>query len=103
MFILFPTVAFASTNNVKAAFIRDGNLWTLIGDKETQITKKNRTVFDPMWSSDGKWISYQVVSSDEFGEEYELWVYSLETKEEKRVARNGFTPAWAPDKNVLKY
>ncbi len=100
--ILFPIVTFASTNNTKATFIRDGNLWTLIGDKETQITKKKK-VFNPRWSTDGKWILYQVVSTNKFGEENEIWVYNLETKERRRVARNGYSPTWAPNKNVIAF
>jgi Tol biopolymer transport system component len=69
---MFPLVTFANTDHIKAAFIRDGNLWTLIGDKETQITKENMKVFSPKWSSDGKWILYQVASTNEFGEENEV-------------------------------
>lgn len=101
--LLFPMVTFANTDNIKAAFIRDWNLWTLIGDKETQITKENKKVFSPKWSSDGEWILYQVASTTEFGEENEVWAYNLETKEFKRIARNGNSPAWAPNKNVIAY
>jgi dipeptidyl aminopeptidase/acylaminoacyl peptidase len=101
--ILFPSVVFANTNNTKAAFIREGNLFTLIGEQERQITNENRTVYNPKWSNDGKWILYQLEPTNEDQDDNEIWVYHIETKEKKRIARNGLAPEWAPDKNVVAY
>lgn len=101
--LLFPSIVFANTDSTKAAFIRDGNLWILVGEKKTQITNSKRTAYNPKWSSDGERLLYQLESTTEGEEDNEIWVYHLGTKEKKRVAQNGYSPQWAPDKNIIAY
>ena len=42
---------------LKAAFIRDHQLWIKEGDKERQLTV-GRNVSSPKWSYDGRFIAY---------------------------------------------
>ena len=112
VFLMFPLRGLAAANPltdaapIKAAFIRDGNLWTLINNKETQITKTGK-VYDPAWSYDGKWISYQHEAPSELPysdpRQYELWVYNVETHNKKKIFRDGDTPQWAPNKDLIAY
>jgi Tol biopolymer transport system component len=105
--LIFPSTPSASINNqVKAAFIREGNLWTLINNQETQITHSGNVRSQPKWSTDGTWLAYQVETTSEFdkGEtQSELWTYNLKTGEKKRISYNGHSPEWAPHKNHVAY
>ncbi|MDX8342175.1 hypothetical protein [Rossellomorea sp. YZS02] len=99
---IFPSAPSASLHNqVKAAFIRDGNLWTLLDGKETQITNSGNVHFKPKWSTDGTLIAYQVETSTEG--QSELWTYNLNNQSKKRISDNGHVPKWAPHKNHLAY
>jgi hypothetical protein len=42
---------------VKAAFVRDHQLWMKEGDQEVQLTT-NKYVASPQWSFDGRFIAY---------------------------------------------
>lgn len=85
-----------------AAFIRDHQLWIKKGDQEIQITK-DRYVFSPKWSYDGRFIGY--IDGDEKGEKSDLFIY--DTKENEsfqtyvRVETSNFK--WSPIKNQLVY
>jgi hypothetical protein len=48
-----------SVSEVQAAYIREGNLFTLIKGEETQVTDTGKASH-PKWSHDGEWISYQI-------------------------------------------
>jgi hypothetical protein len=107
-FALFPLTTFASKldNNVNAAFIKDGNLWTLINNVEKQITDSGKVSGSPKWSSDGKWLLYQneapsIIQKDE--QQMELWAYHIETGEKKKIFRDGYAPSWAPHKNIVAF
>lgn len=105
--ILFPLAPSAAVENqAKAAFIRDGNLWTLLDGQETQVTKSANVLAKPQWSKDGNWLVYQVESPSEMsnGERHsEIWIYNIITNEKKKISNNGYSPKWAPHKNVIAY
>lgn len=89
-------------NQLTAAFIRDHQLWIKKGEQEIQITK-NRFVYSPKWSYDGRFIAY--IDGDEQGEKSNLFIY--DTREEDsyqpyiRVVTSDFK--WSPNKNQLAY
>jgi Tol biopolymer transport system component len=105
--ILFPLAPSATVENqVKAAFIRDGNLWTLIDSQETQVTDSGKVIAKPQWSTDGNRLVYQVEAPSEFhkGEmQSEVWTYNIQTDEKKKIFYNGYSPKWAPHKNVIAF
>ncbi|PAV28036.1 hypothetical protein CIL05_19240 [Virgibacillus profundi] len=89
------------SNHVKAGFIRDGDLWVLIGNKEEQITNTGQVIYTPKWSHDGKWLLYQNEATSD--DQVEVWAYHLETKENKKVFYNGYSPTWAPHTNEIAF
>ncbi|MGM0864177.1 MAG: TolB family protein [Bacillota bacterium] len=105
--LLFPLAPSAAVENqVKAAFIRDGNLWVLLDGQETQVTDSGKVFSNPQWSKDGTWLAYQVEASSGFdkGEvQSEIWTYNIKTGEKKKISYNGYSPEWAPHKNVIAY
>lgn len=105
--ILFPSAPSAAVENqVKAAFIRGGNLWTLIGDQEKQVTNSGKVFSKPQWSTDGNLLVYQIEAPSEIykGEtQSELWTYNIKTEEKKKIFYDGSSPKWAPHKNVIAY
>lgn len=107
--ILFPSTTLATgkeKDNTKAGFIRDGNLWTLIGTNEKQITHTGKVISTPKWSPNGKWLLYQNEAASEYQdnkEQVEIWAYNVETLEKKKVFYDGYSPTWAPHKNVIAF
>lgn len=105
---MFPSFSYAKgteTTKARAAFIRDGNLWTIISDKEKQITQSGH-VSNPQWSYDGKWILYQKEAPSQFEHnkiQNEIWVYQVDSGEKKRVFYDGYRPKWAPNKNLIAF
>lgn len=87
-------------STLKAAFIRGGNLWIKVGDKETQITDQGN-IGSPVWSYDASWIAYskQGATSDKS----EIWVYNTKTQKNYLVFHHGLNFQWAPDRNLLAY
>ena len=60
MSMLHPMPSYAANEkDVKAAFIRDGNLWTFINSEEKQITQTGKVFGQPKWSKGGQWLLYQ--------------------------------------------
>ncbi|MCM3597220.1 translocation protein TolB [Metabacillus idriensis] len=87
---------------LKAAFIRNHQLWIKEGDKEIQLTK-NRYVYSQKWSYDGRFIAY--IDGDKHGEKTDLFIYDTKEKESYqpyvRVETSNFK--WSPIKNQLAY
>ncbi|WP_027409380.1 TolB family protein [Anoxybacteroides tepidamans] len=104
----FPMFAHANTtrmHDLKATFIRQGNLWLVQGGKEQQITRSGR-VSNPQWSHDGKWVLYQKQVPAKIPTEKaqtEIWVYNVETKETKHIFHDGYNPQWAPHQNLIAF
>jgi hypothetical protein len=102
LFLLFPLATFAAPfDQVKAAFIREGNVWILVDGKEKQLTNTGNVHSKPNWSTDGTLLAYQGETLTE--RQSELWTYNLHTGQMKRISYNGTSPEWAPHKNHLAY
>ncbi|MEI5909283.1 hypothetical protein WAK64_19720 [Bacillus spongiae] len=105
--LLLPRAPLAvSEDVVKAAFIREGNLWILLNGQEKQVTESAGLLSKPQWSKDGKWLAYQVAVPAKYQEDKtqsEVWVYNIDSNEKKKVFYNGYSPKWAPDKNHLAF
>ena len=71
--LLFPLATPAApVNQVKAAFIREGNVWILLDGKEKQITNTGNVHSKPKWSKDGTHprlssLSHQLKGSQNYG------------------------------------
>ena len=87
---------------LKAAFIRDNQLWMVEGEKEQQLTT-GRHVYSPKWSQDGRFIAY--LDGDENGETTYLYVY--DTKQNRSyqpyetIETRNFQ--WSPVSNQIAY
>ena len=100
-----PTFA-ANEKDIKAAFIRDGNLWTFINNEEKQITHTGKVFGQPKWSKDGKWLLYQNEAPAERPDkelQHEIWAYQILTGEKKKIFYDGNSPSWSPKKNVIAF
>ncbi|MTT31882.1 hypothetical protein GMB86_07645 [Terrilactibacillus sp. BCM23-1] len=85
----------------KAAFIRDGDLWTRIQGKEKRITQSGH-VHSPQWSSDGQWIAYlEDVKPPKMTND--LWVYNVTTTQKRRIFQDAKNPHWHPIKPLLAF
>jgi Tol biopolymer transport system component len=88
--------------SLKAAFVRDHQLWIKEGNQEIQLTK-DKYVYSPQWSYDGNFIAY--IDGDEKGEKSNLWVYDTKRKENYEpyhsIQTSKFT--WSPVANQLAY
>ena len=97
----FSSIASADAP-LTAVFIRDHQLWLKKGDQEIQLTK-DRYVYSPKWSYDGRFIGY--ISGDEKGEKSDLFIYDTKEKESYqpyvRIETSDFK--WSPNKNQLAY
>jgi hypothetical protein len=107
MLLLHPIPSFAANEkDVKAAFIRDGNLWMLINNVQQQITRTGKIFGQPEWSRDGQWLLYQNEASAEFKDkdmQQEIWAYHIPTGENKKIFYDGYAPSWSPKKNVIAF
>ncbi|MGM7721562.1 hypothetical protein [Metabacillus sp. Hm71] len=105
---IFPSLLIASeepTEIMKAAFVKNDQLWMKIGEYEKRITNGEYVRF-PKWSYDGSWLAYlkgeKSVGSSLF--EGELWLYNIQQDKHVKVysnSRRNFQ--WAPDKNVIGF
>ncbi|RKP51665.1 translocation protein TolB [Cohnella endophytica] len=86
-------------DTLKAAFVRDGDLWFKKGDAERQMTKGEHIRY-PKWSFDGEWVAY---SQGKEGEELRL--LHVPTGRNRVVAHvKGLRNyQWAPGRNELAY
>lgn len=104
--LIHPLVIFAeSEDEVKAVFIRDGNLWLLKGAKEVPITETGN-VSNPQWSFDGNWVLFEKEAPSQFEPnqiQNELWVFHPESGEKKRIFYDGYSPKWAPNRNLVAF
>ncbi|KMJ59860.1 translocation protein TolB [Bacillus sp. LL01] len=101
--LIHTPIALANTDSpLKAAFIRDKQLWMLEGNKEQQLTT-DQYVRSPKWSRDGRFIAY--IDSDENGEKSNLWVYDTQTQKNyqpyETIETRDFQ--WSPISNQIAY
>jgi len=87
---------------LKAAFIRDHQLWMKEGNKEIQLTAGQYVSF-PQWSKDGQFIAY--LAGEEKGEKTYLYIYDLKKKESYQPYPTIETSIikWSPTSNQLAY
>ncbi|MGY3186179.1 translocation protein TolB [Lysinibacillus sp. TE18511] len=103
LFVSFNFLTGASAEvPLKAAFIRDHQLWMKDGDKEIQLTT-GQYVSSPQWSKDGQFIAY--LAGDEKGEKTYLYIYDLKEKESYQPYPLIETSQikWSPTSNQLAY
>lgn len=101
----FSNASAEPNNDLKAAFIKDDDLWIKIDNKETKITH-GETIRYPKWSFDGNWIAYikgNKENKDSLNQG-DLWVYNVETKKQYKVFSNVSTNfSWSPNQNTLGF
>lgn len=107
LFFLLPSNGHASVidlKGVKAAIIRDGNLWTIINGKEKQITNSGN-VYQPEWSHDGKQLLFLKKKNASFTGNggAEIWSYHIGTNEKQKVYHSGYHPQWSPNQNTIAF
>ncbi len=87
---------------LKAAFIRDHQLWLKEGDKETRLTK-GTYASNPQWSKDGQFIAYTV--GDKNGDNTNLFIYDVKKKESylPYISIETSNYKWSPTSNQLAY
>ncbi|CAG9610642.1 translocation protein TolB [Pseudoneobacillus rhizosphaerae] len=103
MLIIFQFISVTKAEvPLKAAFVRDHQLWMREGDHEVQLTT-NKYVYSPDWSYDGRFIAY--IDGDEKGEKSQLWIYDTMKKENYKpypmIETSLFQ--WSPVANELAY
>lgn len=102
--ILQPVSA-ESTNQLKAAFIKNNELWIKMEDKEMKISSGEYVRF-PKWSYDGNWIAYLKGIKENETALYkgELWLYDVKTNNHFKVTSNvNNNFQWAPYQNTLAF
>ncbi|RCW41511.1 TolB family protein [Paenibacillus prosopidis] len=83
---------------LKAAFVRNGDLWMKEGDLEKKLSS-GPFIRNPKWSFDGEWIAYTKGE-----EEQELWLIQIQTGRSSLVsAEGGSNFQWAPNRNMLAF
>ncbi|WP_102347476.1 TolB family protein [Bacillus sp. Marseille-P3661] len=100
------TTLAANVQTLKAAYIRDGDLWTLINNEEKQITNSGNIYSKPKWSPNGKWLLYQNMAPSQFEDsqqQVEVWAYNIDSGEKKQLFYDGYSPTWAPNKNIVAF
>lgn len=109
VFMFFvPALSLASeeqTQGLKAAFIKNGNLWLKIGGIEERITNGNYVRY-PKWSYDGNWLAYLKTEKNVNLPVYdgELWLYNLQSGKEFKVYPNiKWNFQWAPDQHKIGF
>ncbi|WP_233880532.1 TolB family protein [Virgibacillus halodenitrificans] len=100
--ICFPIHSAAEKTLLKAAFIRDNQLWLIQDDKETQLTE-DRHVDSPKWSRDGRFIAF--LDRDLSGDKAQLYIYDLKEEEIYQAYPTIETEEfhWSPVSNQLAY
>ncbi|MEC1717152.1 TolB family protein [Schinkia azotoformans] len=101
----FSIVSAESDDVLKAAFIKDNDLWIKVDNHEQRITNGEFIGF-PKWSFDGNWIAY--IKGDKENEysmhQGDLWAYHVKTHRKYKVFSNVSTNfSWSPNQNTLGF
>lgn len=87
-----------SVDTLKAAFVRNGDMWLKIGPIEHQLTK-GEFVRNPKWSYDGQWIAYTTGKEQQ---ELRLWHVPSEKSHPVGQIRGGEFQ-WSPHSHKLAF
>ncbi|HHY74314.1 MAG TPA: translocation protein TolB [Bacillus bacterium] len=101
----FLFVSAESTEELKAAFLKNNDLWIKVDNKEIRITNGEFIRF-PKWSFDGNWIAYIRGSKADEGPLYQgdLCLYHLKSQRHFKVFSNVNTNfQWSPNQNKLGF
>lgn len=91
----------------RAAFVHNGYLWMLDGNKPDtqplQITKEGWSEILG-WSPDGQWLAYQV-NLDKYSDRGYLWVVSADATDAIQIDSRPVInkPIWSPRENIIVY
>ncbi|WP_202077448.1 TolB family protein [Caldalkalibacillus salinus] len=97
---LGTAVAKGDDSELKAAFVRDQDLWLKIGKQETMLTEGDNVRY-PQWSTDGQWLAFEKVLDNQ---KSELWVYDLDAQVTYKIADTTFPIyRWSQHENELAY
>jgi hypothetical protein len=66
---------------LKAAFVRNGDLWIKSGNNEIQLTR-GEYIRNPKWSYDSNWIAYTKGENEQ-----ELWLWQVQTGNSQIVSQ----------------
>ncbi|MEB1807377.1 MAG: TolB domain-containing protein [Bacillaceae bacterium] len=102
--LLLPTSIHAEMEltELKAAFVRDGYLWTNINQKEEKITTERANYTSSLaWSFDGSKLLYQKQGKD--ASQNEIWVYDTNTKQHTKIFYDGSDAKWSPVENIIAF
>ena len=87
--------------NVKAAFVRDDQLWVKIKEQEIKVSESGYIRY-PKWSFDGSWIAY--LKSAKEGDVFDLWTYNVKNNQHVKVKENvSDNFQWSPYENTLGF
>ena len=102
LFLFSFSIEVSAEVPLKAAFIRDHQLWLKEGERERQLTE-NQFVSSPQWSHDGRFIAY--LAGEKEGQEQYLYIY--DSKEQKSYQPypelEASSYSWSPAANQLAY
>jgi len=83
---------------LKAAFIRGGDVWMKEGRQERKIADHPEAIREVAWSSDGTWLAYETKEPT-----YEMWVYDVKQRKETEVCTGCDGFRWAHRKTALAF
>ncbi|HLO11780.1 MAG TPA: translocation protein TolB [Pseudoneobacillus sp.] len=105
LFSILPSTTSAGQieEEMKAAFVRNDNLWLKLSDTEVQVTK-NETIRFPKWSFDGSWLAYLKGPKQDFFSSGELWIYNLKNNKHYKIKSNvDHNFQWASNDNTIGF
>jgi hypothetical protein len=87
--------------NLKAAFVRNNDLWIKLKDKEIMLTDTGFVRY-PKWSFDGSWVAYLKGAME--GDMMDLWLYNIKSNRHFKVKENvGVNFQWSPNENTIGF
>lgn len=99
--LMIPTMAtpVQAASPLKAAFVREGNLWIKVGGKEQRVA--DGQVYDPTWSYDGQFVAYR--KNDNSIRVYDTVTKQNQMVQRERVQERLHETRWAPNADILAY
>lgn len=106
-------IAFISNHESDPDAINNSDIFAVdLNGNIRQITQTKGCEYDPVWSPDGKWISYvatkrEVTTIDSIAEDSHLWVITASGDESRELTieqdRRVRSPAWSADGRFIYY